>query len=324
MARLIQSCLCASLLLAAFAPVAFGQAIEKKLDISYESPIIIRQGDVDVSLADFVAFLDWRVPEERQRAVLASPVRIEGLLEAIVLTEAFMHKIQATNALEDPFVQARIYQAAAREARNIYRNRYRREIELDSYESQAREIYLVDPDRFTRRETIDFDHILIAVNDGRDEIAAMRRAADAYDAVTSNPSFEEVAREFSDDPGFSEHLGKFSEIEVESLVPSVAQAIETLELNEFSVPIQSRFGWHIIRITSVNEAGQMDWEEAKPMAERIARERHLSEAYERVLREINSRPMQFADEGVKTILDHYGIEGFDMEIPEDDGESSTE
>ena len=296
----------------------------KDLGISYESPVIIRQGDVTVTLADFVAYMDWRVRDEDKRGVLASPSRIEGLLEAIVLTESFMQRIQRTNALQDPFIQARIYQAAAREARSIYRERLREDLELDSYEDQARELYLVNPERFSRRETIDFDHILIAVNEEQDEITAMRRAADASEALASEQAFDEVAAAYSDDPGFEEHQGKFTNIEVESLVPSVAQAAATLEIGEFSVPIQSRFGWHIIRITSVNEAGQMDWEEAKPMAERIARERHLSEAYERVLREINSRPMQFADEGVKTILDHYGIEGFDMEIPQDDGESSTE
>jgi parvulin-like peptidyl-prolyl isomerase len=305
---------------------AAAQTTKKELAIAFDSPIIIRQGDVDVSLADFVAFLDWRVPREDQRGVLASPARIEQLLETIVLTEAFMNRMQATEALDDPFVQARIYQAAAREARSIYRNRIREEQELDSYEQQARELYLVDRDRFSRRETIDFDHILIAVNDEQDEITAMRRAADAYEALMADRSFDEVAAEFSDDPGFEEHKGRFTDIEIDSLVPSVAQAADTLQLQEFSIPIQSRFGWHIIRITSVNEAGQMSWEEAKPMAERIARDRHLSEAYERVLREINSAPLQFADEGVRTILDHYGIDGFDMEIPndEDSDESDTE
>ena len=302
----------------------FGQTTQKDLSISYESPIAVRKGDVDVTLADFVAFVDWRVPEEDQRGVLASPARIEGLLDAIVLTEAFMNRIQATDALDDPFVQARIYQAAAREARTIYRNRLRKELELDSYENQARELYLTDRERFSRRETIDFDHILIAVNDEQDEITAMRRAADAFDALAAEQPFDEVAAQFSDDPGFEEHKGRFTDIEVDSLVPSVAQAADTLEVDEFSIPIQSRFGWHIIRITSVNEAGQMSWEDAQPMAERIARDRHLSKAYERVLREINSAPMQFADDGVRTILDHYGIDGFDMEIPGESDEAESE
>ena len=301
--------------------VAYSQTVDKSLCIQYESPLVARQGAVDVSLADFAAFVDWRVPEDRQRAVLASPSRIEGLLEAIVLAEGFMEKIKNTDMLEDSFVRARIYQAAAREARNIYRKRYLASIELEDYEAQARELYLLDPQRFTRRETIDFDHILVAVNSEQDEITAMRRAADAYESLRDGQSFSDVAEEFSDDPGFDEHQGRFSQIEVDTLVPSVAQAVETLDLNEWSVPVQSRFGWHILRITSINEAGKMDWDQAQPMAERIAREKHLAAANDRLLREINSGTMQFADNGVRTILDHYGVDGFEMEIPGEDDEA---
>ncbi|MDR9454004.1 MAG: peptidylprolyl isomerase [Wenzhouxiangella sp.] len=295
-----------------------GQAIDKTLTINYDSPVLVQKGNVSVSLADFVAYLDWRVPKDEQRGVLASPSRIEGILDAIVLTEAFMHRVQGTDALDEPNVQARIYQAAAREARNIYRERLTNELELDSYEKQAKELFMLDQERFTRRETIDFDHVLIAVDEDRDEVSAMRRAADAYDALIGGQSFAEVAASYSDDPGFPEHRGKFEGIDIETLVPSVAQAADTLEVGTFSVPIQSRFGWHIFRITSVNESGQMSWEEAQPIAERIARERHLSKAYERELRDINSAPMQFADGAVNTILDHYGIEGFGMSISESD------
>lgn len=304
-------CLCLS-------GLSYGQMIEKGVAVNYESPVLIQQGQVTVTLADFVAYLDWRVPEEDQRGVLASPSRIEGLLESIVLMEGFMHRLRETDALDDPTVQASLYQAAARQARATYRQRLLRQVALDSYETQARELYMVEPERFTSLETIDFDHILIAVDEQRDAVNAMRRAADAHDALFGDQSFEDVAAAYSDDPGFEEHRGKFETVPIESLVPAVAEAAQDLDVGELSLPIQSRFGWHIFRLTSVNESEQMSWEEARPIAEEIARDRHLSKAYERQLREINSAPMQFADGAVKTILDHYGIEGFDMPVTESD------
>ena len=302
--------------------VSYGQTMEKEMAVQYESPVLIQQGQVTVTLADFVAYLDWRVPAEDQRGVLASPSRIEGLLESIVLMEGFLHRMRETGALDDPDVQAGLYQAAARQARTMYRQRLIRELELDSYETQARELYMVEPERFISLDTIDFDHILIAVDETRDAVSAMRRAADAYDALADGQPFEDVAATYSDDPGFQEHRGKFENVPLESLVPAVSEAAEALDVGELSVPVQSRFGWHVFRLTSVNDAEQMSWEEARPIAEEIARERHLSQAYERRLREINNAPMQFADGAVKTILDHYGIEGFDMSIP-DSGDGSA-
>ena len=302
--------------------VSYGQTMEKEITVQYESPVLIQQGQVTVTLADFVAYLDWRVPAEDQRGVLASPSRIEGLLESIVLMEGFLHRMRETGALDDPDVQAGLYQAAARQARTMYRQRLIRELELDSYETQARELYMVEPERFISLDTIDFDHILIAVDETRDAVSAMRRAADAYDALADGQPFEDVAATYSDDPGFQEHRGKFENVPLESLVPAVSEAAEALDVGELSVPVQSRFGWHVFRLTSVNDAEQMSWEEARPIAEEIARERHLSQAYERRLREINNAPMQFADGAVKTILDHYGIEGFDMSIP-DSGDGSA-
>jgi hypothetical protein len=292
--------------------------MEKEMAIQYESPVLIQQDQVTVTLADFVAYLDWRVPEEEQRRVLGSPSRIESLLESIVLMEGFLYRMRETGALDDPDVQAGLYQAAARQARTMYRQRLIRELALDSYETQARELYMIEPERFISLETIDFDHILIAVDENRDAVSAMRRAADAYDALADGQSFEDVAATYSDDPGFQEHRGKFENVPLESLVPAVSEAAEALDVGELSVPVQSRFGWHIFRLTSVNESEQMSWEEARPIAEEIARDRHLSKAYERQLREINSAPMQFADGAVNTILDHYGIEGFGMSISESD------
>lgn len=287
-------------------------AQDKSIDLSYSSPLLVQKGPVEVNLADFVAYLDHRVPPEDQRAVLASAARIESILENVALTEAFWMRATESGMMEDPFFRARLYQAAAREARDVYRATLQNEIELDSYEAQAREMFLVEPERFQKRQTIDMEHILVSVTDNQDEVDAMKRIIEAHDRLMAGEDFVEVAEELSDDPTFADNQGMLEDLEVASLVPSVASAVDSLEIDEYSDPIQSRFGWHIIRITAINDAGQMTWEEAKPVAERLARDQHLSEAFERILREINRPPMEFAPGAVQTIFDHYGIDGFGL------------
>ena len=298
-----------------FKAKAESQTVLQELQLQYESPVLIRKGDVTVTLADFVAYMDWRVPSEKQRGVLSSPSRIEGLLESIVLTNGFLRLFAFSTAADDASVQARIYQAAAREARSVYRERLREDLVLDSYEQQARELYMVEPERFVGPETINFDHILITENEDESPVSSMRRAANAYQALAEQP-FKAVAEAYSDDPGFDEHGGKFTEVPIDTLVPPVREAARDIELNEYSIPIRSSFGWHIFRITSINEPRQLTWEEARPLAEEIARDRHLNQAFERRLRELNRASMQFADGAVQMILDHYGVTGFDMPIPQ--------
>ena len=301
-----------------FLCVSFADAetITKDVDLSFSSPLLIQQGDVRVTLADFVAYLDWRIPPEDQRDVLANPARIEGILESIVLMEAFVYYLDRVRAMEDPFVKASLYSAVTRQARSIYRDQVIKDIELDSYEKQARELYMLEPEKFMTPESLNFKHILVSTSQGLAPVEAMRHALEAHDALINGQAFSKVAEEFSDDPGFEDHRGEFKNVPIEALVPPVSAGIQELDLNEWSSPIQSQFGWHIVQVTGVNDSKQMTWEEAKPLAQEIAREKHLSRAYERQLREINSAPMQFADGAVKRILDHYGLQGFDVTEPQ--------
>lgn len=306
------SILCAMLCLAIFSQPAVGQDLVRDLNLRYESPLLIRKGSVEISLADFVAYMDRRVPAEDQRELLSSATRIERALENIALTEAFRMRAEEAGMMDDPYFRARLYQAAIREARDAYREKLQAEIELDSYEAQAREMFLVERERFTRAETVDMEHILVTVTDDQNQIEAMRQVINAYDRLVSGEEFVAVATELSDDPTFPDNQGLLEDIEVGALVPSVATAVQSLELNEYSFPIQSVFGWHIIRIKEKQEAGQMTWEEAKPLAEQMARNRHLTESFERVLREINAPPMEFEPGAVRAILDHYGVDGFGL------------
>lgn len=293
---------------------ASAQSLRRQVTLEYESPILVRKGAVEISLADFVAYMDRRVPAENHRELISSAARIEGLLENIAVTDAFWNLAQERGMMDSPFFRARLYQAAAREARNAYREALQIEIDLESYEGQAREMYLTEPERFSRAKTVDMNHILVSITEDRSEIGAMKRIIEVHERLMAGGDFSEVAEAFSDDQTFAENQGLLEGLEVNSLVPSLASAVDSLELNEYSMPIQSRFGWHIVRLREIHDAGQMSWEEARPIAERISRERHLTVSFERLLRDINSAPMQFSDGAVRTILEHYGVDGFG--IPE--------
>lgn len=295
--------------------VLFAQDVTKTLDVNFESPILVRSGPVTVTLADFVAYLDRRVPIEGHRELIASASRVETVLQNVALTEAFWYRASAEGLSSDKNFQARVYQAAVREAREVYRERLRVEIELDDYSDVARELFIVSPERFVRPLNYDLQHLLVSVDGNRPELEGMKRIILAHERLSSGEEFFAVAEELSDDPTFSDNQGVLEGVEVAMLAPSLGRALEALKIGELSMPVQSRFGWHIIRVVDVNEPEKMTWEEAKPSAIEIVRQRHIAESYERLLRELNSAPLQFADGAVRAILDHYGATGFGVPLP---------
>ena len=291
----------------------YGQTIlDKSASIDFESRLLVTRAGTQVTLSDFIAQLERTVPKDSHVELVTSPTRIEGILENILTAEAFYPLAQQAGFLDGSVEQARLYNAMVREVRTIYRDLYLDSIELDNYTQQARELYLVNPSQFVSSSTLDIEQILVTVNADRTETEAMKRIVEVYERLISGQPFVEVAREYSDDPTFDDNQGFLEKVNPTQLVRPVAMMLADLEVGVFSDPIRSRFGWHVFRITNKNEPEPMTWEEARPVAEAMARERHLAEAWERILRDLNNNPMVFEEGAVEAILDHYGLPGFNI------------
>jgi parvulin-like peptidyl-prolyl isomerase len=112
--------------------------------------------------------------------------------------------------------------------------------ELDDAELRTR--YEQDLAAYT---TIDVDHILVETQ---------READDVYDQVTQQGStredFQALAKEISIDPSAQENSGALGEGPAANYVPEFANAAVALEPGEISEPVQTDFGWHVIRLQS--------------------------------------------------------------------------
>jgi peptidyl-prolyl cis-trans isomerase SurA len=73
-----------------------------------------------------------------------------------------------------------------------------------------------------------------------DEIAAKIKAG--------NISFEEAARQYSDDKGSAEKDGLLPVFEVSRMVPEFIKAISSLQVDQVSEPVFTDYGWHLIKL----------------------------------------------------------------------------
>ena len=109
-------------------------------------------------------------------------------------------------------------------------------------------------DQRSARGILKTAHIMIAVKrDGNsaDLEAAKKKIDEIYVKLVSGEKFEELATNFSDDPGSSEKGGKLPEFgsgTTTRMVPEFEEAAFLLNKDgEFSKPIQTDFGYHIIK-----------------------------------------------------------------------------
>jgi peptidyl-prolyl cis-trans isomerase D len=94
-------------------------------------------------------------------------------------------------------------------------------------------------------------HILIEVNDERDEAAAKTLADELRSRLDQGEDFASLAKEYSDDIGTRNVGGSLGLNTKGAFVDEFETALYALEMGEMSAPVRTEFGYHIIRLDDV-------------------------------------------------------------------------
>src|SRR5438132_5413210 len=98
---------------------------------------------------------------------------------------------------------------------------------------------------------------------------AKKKAAEIAAQARKNPAqFGELAKKFSQDPGSSAQGGDLGSFARDgSMVKPFEDAVFSMKQGDIVGPVQTDFGWHIIRITAVKPGKTQSLDEAKPQIE---------------------------------------------------------
>jgi peptidyl-prolyl cis-trans isomerase SurA len=82
-----------------------------------------------------------------------------------------------------------------------------------------------------------------------DTAAAKKKIEEVLAQINSKSiSFEDAAAKYSDDRGSAEKGGELPWFEVSRMVPEFIAAISKLQPQQISLPVQTEYGWHIIKL----------------------------------------------------------------------------
>ncbi len=87
-----------------------------------------------------------------------------------------------------------------------------------------------------------------------------KTATDIKNKLNNGEDFSALAKQYSEDPGSKEKGGELPEFGPGEMDPKFEEAAYKLEVGQVSAPIQSSFGYHIIKLTEKKELKPFDQE----------------------------------------------------------------
>lgn len=122
-------------------------------------------------------------------------------------------------------------------------------------EEEMKAQYDANPEQFI---TATVRHVLISFQDpetqeDRPEGEALKIAKEVKAKLDKGEDFATIAKKYSEDEGSAENGGLYEDTPIVSWVEAFKEAAKTLEINKISDPVETDYGYHIIKVEKRTE-----------------------------------------------------------------------
>jgi parvulin-like peptidyl-prolyl isomerase len=131
-------------------------------------------------------------------------------------------------------------------------------------------------------------HILIRVNESRSAQEARRLVEELHGQLARGADFAELARRDSEDPN-SEEGGVMDWVAPGELLPELDEALFRLGVGELSSPIQTRVGFHLVKVEERRPASSLSLMEANRAIHQRLYQEKFEDAFRRWVEELNKK-----------------------------------
>jgi peptidyl-prolyl cis-trans isomerase C len=191
-----------------------------------------------------------QLPQLPTKSVLKD-LSVQLLLTKMLSEEALEQKLE-----QDPEV---VFELQRSRASILAKARLKQlsEVEMDEKvrKQLAREYYFSHEEAFTEKEQRKVSHILISATKGN-KAEKLAQAEALFKALQSDPArFAEIAKEHSDDKGTAEKEGALGWATKDRFVKPFADAAFAIaKVGELVGPVETPFGYHIIRLDELKKS----------------------------------------------------------------------
>jgi peptidyl-prolyl cis-trans isomerase C len=260
-----------------------------------DDPVLVEAGTVTIRRSDFQREVE-RLPPDIRAGFANSEKRVNDLIRRMLLERMLAAQARAEKLDTRPEFAARF----AAEQERLYAQLKIAEVEAVAaaafdarraqWEPRAREIYLVDRAKYATPEQVSASHILFDTK-SRSGDEARKLAADARAKAAAGADFNALAREVSDDRSAKSNGGQLGWFTFGEMDPAFAKAAFALtQSGELSQPVQSSFGWHVIRFDGRRPAVQKPFEEVRDPILAELKQKYIDEQREAAVAKLRNDP----------------------------------
>lgn len=188
---------------------------------------------------------DFLNKDERARA---------RLVENFVMEELFVQEAEKGGLTKNPeFVQELDNQRRQLLARLFLKDKVEAQLTPKSIKS-----YFDKNKTRYRTDEVRAFHILLKTKAEADEVYTKAAAA------KTDEEFQTLAKKYSTDPSVAQNLGDLGFFSRSRMIPEFADAAFKMKKGEVSKPVQTPFGFHIIKLVETKQGQDADFESVEP------------------------------------------------------------
>lgn len=275
--------------------VALGVLVLATSTGAFSDEIVIEHGETRVTQSDLRRSIEQMIPARQLGAFYADRRRLSQHAGNFFTVRKLAEMAEARGLSEEE--QWRVEEARARALSQAQLDYMVSQAPQPDFEKLALETYRAYPERFHSEEAVRVEHILIATKD-RGEEEAKKQALEVYELANSGRVFAELAAEYSEDPASARNAGDLGFFTRDQMVkPFEEAAFRLTEPGQIAGPVQTPFGFHIIKFVDRRPAGLRPFEEVKDSIIATERDAFRTRAVNEIIGQIAGL------EGVKTNYD---------------------
>ena len=223
--------------------------------------VLVSNSRVSVTKADFDADIE-RIPEQDRFEFLSSRERIGKVLEDILMRKTLASEAVDSGLDKLPGTQRKLAMARENVLATVKIQSLEQETKAPDFELRAKEIFRADPDKFAIKPMVRASHILISTK-SRNREEALKLAREVHALAKSGEDFGKLAEKYSDDSGSKGKQGELGFFTADMMVKPFAAAAFSMKPGEISEPVESEYGFHVIRVEEIKLGAKQEFDAVK-------------------------------------------------------------
>lgn len=276
--------------------------------IAYSGDIYLTQKELDAAFTT--------IPEKNRMAFIRDGAKVDGVIRSLLTRKALANDAVKAGFDQSPLMPEIMSLAGQKELAEHWLAEMMRNAPEADFEALAHEDFIANPDKYRTEEILDISHILIS-NKERSNEDAVILARHLKDRLEEDPSiYQELVKEYSDDPAKAVNGGRYPETHRGQMVPAFEKAAFALkEPGQISAPVQTDFGYHIIRLNARHGYALQEYEAVREQAVASAKTKYYENYRAAYMLKLSSEPIVIPEGAVEIMAKrHFGE---DLELAPD-------